>query len=58
MPNILTQEEIEEAKRLWVESPESCISQAINDPMGFNETHWIAFCQWCCEEYGTSPFGT
>jgi hypothetical protein len=56
----LTPEEIEEAKRLWAGDPGACIASAVEEgyaPMGFNEAHWIAFCQWCCEEYGASPFG-
>jgi hypothetical protein len=61
MANTLTPDEIAEAKRLWAERPELCIAQAVDEgysPMGFNEAQWIAFCRWCCEEYGSSPFGT
>jgi len=61
--NKLTPEEVAEAKRQWREEFEDCkraIEAAAEEGMiiPLTEEGWMDYCQWCCEEFGASPFGT
>ena len=53
MPDLLSPEEVEEAKGWWATDPEGCRLPAERD--GFTietEANWLAYCQWCLDEYG------
>ena len=58
MPDLLSPEEVDEAKGWWAADPDGCRLPAERD--GFvveDEEDWLAYCQWCLDEYGISALG-
>lgn len=58
-PNIMNAEEIAEARRFWREEQADCIvSEDLQlDTIELTEGIWLAYCQWCAFEFGTSILG-
>lgn len=53
----LTEEELVECERLWDEEQASCIESLKEEKREPTEQAWMDYCKWCCEEYGSGPFG-
>lgn len=59
-PNIMNAEEVAEARRCWAEENENCVDSMDEDlrlTTVPTEDIWLAYCQWCAYEFGTSILG-
>jgi hypothetical protein len=48
------------ARTLWEQQQQECIEALTEAPGSFPATldGWLAYCEWCYQEYGVYPDGT